>query len=89
MITFKEALKQGFRVADEVETKIIGEYVANARLEEQTGMQLNNSSYKFEWKDGDNEYELWFEKLLYDDQYYVALYKNMELMTEKVVVKPG
>lgn len=39
---------------------------------------------------GDNkEYELCFEPLIFDNQYYVALYKNLELLTEKVVVKPG
>lgn len=43
----------------------------------------------FSWKDGENTYELMFEPLLFDNQYYVALYKNRDLMTEKVVVKPG
>jgi hypothetical protein len=44
----------------------------------------------FSFKFGDNdEYELWFEPLLFDNQMYVALYKNQSLLTEKVVVKPG
>lgn len=34
-------------------------------------------------------YELCFEQLLLDEQMYVALYKDGELLTEKVVVKPG
>jgi hypothetical protein len=37
----------------------------------------------------DNEYELRFESLMFDNQMYVALYKDSELLTEKVVVKPG
>lgn len=36
-----------------------------------------------------NEYELCFEPLLFDQQMYVALYKNQQLLTNKVVVKPG
>lgn len=36
-----------------------------------------------------NEYELWFEKLLFNNQYYVALYKDKELQIDKVVIKPG
>ncbi len=43
-------------------------------------------SYHFKFGDG---YELWFEKLIWDNQYYVALYKDQELLTTKVVIKPG
>ena len=44
----------------------------------------------YEFKFGENEeYELVFEPLLFGDQMYVALYKNQELLTEKVVVKAG
>ncbi len=35
------------------------------------------------------EYELAFEPLIFDNQMYVALYKNKILLTEKVVVKRG
>ena len=46
-----------------------------------------NGSYKFKFG---RDYELWFEKLLFDDQYYLALYRNKELLfSEKVPVKPG
>lgn len=44
--------------------------------------------FKFTDSDG-NQYELWFEKLIFEDQHYVALYKNQELMTTKVPIKPG
>lgn len=49
---------------------------------------INNMAFVFRF--GDNrEYELCFEPLLFDNQMYVALYKNRELLTNKVVVKPG
>lgn len=35
------------------------------------------------------EYELAFEPLLFEDQFYVALYRDGELLTNKVVIKPG
>lgn len=39
---------------------------------------------------GENkEYELAFEPLLFDNQMYVCLYKDGEVLTSKVVVKPG
>lgn len=39
---------------------------------------------------GDNkEYQLCFEPLLTVGQFYVALYKNKNLLTTKVVIKPG
>jgi hypothetical protein len=54
------------------------------------GFELDEGgSWMFKWEDGDNKYELWFERLLFNGQYYVALYKNMDLMTSKVVVKAG
>lgn len=44
------------------------------------------ASFKF----GNNqEYELCFEFLIFENQMYVALYKNGELLTNKIVVKPG
>lgn len=45
-----------------------------------------DGSYSLKFGDG---YELMFEKLIWDNQYYVALYKGMDLLAEKVVVKPG
>ncbi len=52
------------------------------------GFQDNGSSWEFKF--GDNEeYELMFEPLIWDEQMYVALYKNQELLTDKVVAKPG
>ena len=36
-----------------------------------------------------NGYELCFEPLLLDNQIYVALYQDQNLLTSKVVVKPG
>lgn len=45
---------------------------------------LGYRSFKF----GDG-YELCFEPLLFDGQMYVALYKDQQLLTEKVVVKAG
>lgn len=36
-----------------------------------------------------NEYELVFEPLIWNNQFYVALYKNKELLINKVVMKPG
>lgn len=49
---------------------------------------INNMAFTFRF--GDNrEYELCFEPLLFDKQMYVALYRNRQLLTTKVVVKPG
>lgn len=49
---------------------------------------INNMSFSYRFGNN-NEYELCFEPLLFDKQMYVALYKNRELLTNKVVVKPG
>lgn len=49
---------------------------------------LAKGYYRFVFGD-DKEYELCFEPLIFDTQYYVALYENQELLTEKVVVNPG
>lgn len=49
--------------------------------------QKMDGSKVFKFGDG---YELWFEKLIWDNQYYVALYdKNLNLLTDKIVIKPG
>ncbi len=49
--------------------------------------KIDNCVYhQLEFGDG---YKLCFEPLIWDDQYYVALYKDKELLTGKVVVKPG
>lgn len=52
------------------------------------GFKKTEGYYSFTFGN-DNEYELCFEPLLWNNQMYVALYKNKELLTEKVVVKPG
>ena len=79
MKTFKEALEEGFQSVYQAKD---GKIVIDS--ENEVGMP-DYYSFKF----GDNEeYELNFEPLLFDNQYYVALYKNKELLTEKVVVKP-
>lgn len=43
-------------------------------------------SFKFGHK---NRYEVCFEPLLFDEQWYVAIYDKGDLLTNKVVVKPG
>lgn len=54
------------------------------------GFHTDIDTMSFSFRFGDNkEYELCFEPLLFDNQMYVALYKNRELLTNKVVVKPG
>lgn len=50
------------------------------------GFQPDGTNFVFKFGDG---YELCFEKLLWDNQMYVALYKDQNLLTNKVVVKPG
>lgn len=53
------------------------------------GFEVNRfGNFTFTFGDND-EYELCFESLLWDGQMYVALYKNKELLTNKVVVKKG
>lgn len=87
MQTFDEALKEGFTPVthNDPSDDPLG-YQEAARV---AGMDIDKQSWHFDWDDGENHYELWFEKLLWDDQYYVAVYKNQELLTNKVVVKPG
>ena len=50
------------------------------------GYKYDDGLFTYSFGDG---YELCFETLLFDEQMYVALYKNGELLTRKVVVKPG
>lgn len=45
-------------------------------------------SGSFVYKFGDG-YELWLEQLLFDGQWYMALYKDQQLLIPKVVVKLG
>lgn len=42
--------------------------------------------YSFKFGDG---YELCFERLIFNEQFYVALYKDQSLLTAKVPIKPG
>lgn len=80
MKTFEEALKAGFK-----------------RTDNRTGFIVSKDGIEAEFNEGywtftfgnNNEYELCFEPLIFDQQYYVAVYKNKELLTEKVVIKPG
>jgi hypothetical protein len=37
----------------------------------------------------ENGYEVCLEPLIFDEQWYLAVYKNMELVAPKVVVKVG
>ena len=57
------------------------------------GFPEDEFGHVFNFTDGPddnlNHYELRFERLLFDGQMCVALYKNKDLMTTKVVVKPG
>lgn len=48
------------------------------------------------WEMTDNGYvlrigeaEIWLEELLYDQQWYLAVYKDLNLVAPKVVVKLG
>lgn len=50
--------------------------------------EYGNWSYKA-IDDHGNTYELCFERLLSDGQYYVGFYKNQNLLTDKVVIKAG
>lgn len=53
----------------------------------ETKINFNKPDY-YSFKFGDKEeFELCFEPLLFDNQMYVALYKNGELLINKVVVK--
>lgn len=54
------------------------------------GFELSQDGNVYSRKFGDDkEYELCFERLLFDGQWYVALYKNHDLLAPKVVVKFG
>lgn len=44
--------------------------------------------WRHKWQVGNDLYELIFEPLMWG-QYYVAMYKNQDLMTEKVPVRPN
>lgn len=81
MITFKQALKRGYEwIKDDTETvAILTKDIHPSALSMQ-------GYWSFKFGDG---YELCFEPLIWDGQYYVALYKNFGLLTEKVVIKPG
>lgn len=50
------------------------------------GYMGTQHGFVFAFGDG---YELIFEPLLFDNQMYVALYKDHNLLTNKVVIKPG
>lgn len=50
------------------------------------GFDVQEGGFVHKFGDG---YELWLEKLLFDGQWYIALYKDQELLIPKVVVKIG
>lgn len=79
MKTFDKALQEGFTHIPDLPEGQYFPFISESTAD-------GYWSFKF----GDNdEYELCFESLLFDNQYYVALYKNKSLLTEKVVIKPG
>lgn len=51
------------------------------------GFELDeNKTYVHKFGDG---YELCLEPLIFDEQWYMALYQNQELLIPKVVIKLG
>ena len=86
MKTFKQSLLRGFAaILDGIDgdTKVA---ILKGTMKEEYIKHPSYYSFLF----GENkEYELCFERLLFDNQWYVALYKNKDLLTEKVVIKPG
>ena len=50
------------------------------------GFELKDGVLTFPFGDG---YELCLEQLIFDDQWYMALYKDQSLLIPKVVVKIG
>jgi hypothetical protein len=51
------------------------------------GFELDeNKTFVYKFGDG---YELCFEPLIFDEQWYLALYQNQQLLIPKVVVKIG
>lgn len=85
MQTTKDALQQGFKWTgdnfDQVTDMVLSQLHTNATIQK--------GYWSFKFTDGDNNYELCFEPLIWDSQMYVALYKNFDLLTNKIVVKPG
>ena len=88
MKTFKQALLDGFDFV--IMKRESGVVIPKGTIpyEKYIKSAINPSYFCFKFGDK-KEYELCFEKLLFDNQWYVALYKNQNLLTEKVVVKPG
>lgn len=85
MKTFIEALHDGFEAKTSIKT-ILKQAKLKKAIPEATLTGIDYWTFEF----GDNEeYKLNFEPLLFEDQYYVALYRNQELLTEKVLIKPG
>lgn len=87
MLTTEEALEKGYIKEPPLGEKLEPDFKKFASPPH--GFDWDKPEWHFDFEDGGNKYELRFEPLLFDNQYYVALYKNKELMTEKVVVKPG
>jgi len=87
MITTDEALKASFEAV--YDTAEYGEVRVKKEDIEKHNLVVPPLYWSFKFGEN-NEYELCFERLIMDDQMYVALYKDTELLlNEKVVVKPG
>lgn len=82
MLSFTQSLLKGFKyVPTEKERSFL--------FLDSDGMRIIPEGY-FSFKFGESkEFEIAFEPLIEENQWYVALYKDGELMTEKVVIKPG
>lgn len=50
------------------------------------GFEAKDGYYSYKFGDG---YELCLEQLIFDQQWYLALYQNQELLIPKVVIKLG
>jgi hypothetical protein len=81
MLTTEEALEKGFAFIQDEDASPHTE-----DLMRKIGSTAQQGYWSFKFGDG---YELCFEPLLFNNQLYVALYKDQECLTEKVVVKPG
>lgn len=78
---FIEALKDGFQHITDITDP---EQLKTLRAD---GIQVDAEGY-WTYLFGDNkEFELRFEPILGEGMYYVSLYKNRVLLTEKIAVK--
>lgn len=85
MKTTLESLKEGFEYKGDSPDVIMEALFSKVH----PGATAQTGYWSFSFGEGMNLYELCFEPLIWENQMYVALYKNGALMTTKVVVKPG